>query len=84
MTRSFFHHLDELEKEITSAGFINIDLRGVVGCGWIAPDLDDAWKDPVRREAILRVVRLLEKEKSLMGFSTHLLAIAQKWFTVIT
>lgn len=76
--RSFFHHPKEISEELAEAGFRNIDVRGVVGPGWIAPNLDELWKDEKSREAVLRVVRMLEKEDSLLGFSTHLLAIAEK------
>lgn len=33
---------------------------------------------PVKKEAIMRIVRLLEKEGSIRGFSNHFLSIARK------
>lgn len=74
----YFHRPDELRREIANAGFADVELRGVIGPGWIVSNLDEIWPDPVKREAILRIVRLLEREESLMGFSTHFLSVSRK------
>ena len=73
-----FHRPDELRAEVASAGFHDVELRGVIGHCWIIRNLDEAWQNPVRRESIMRVVRLLEKEESLMGFSTHFISMSRK------
>ena len=78
MGRSFFHLPEELEIEIKTAGFKNIDIRGVIGPLWLIPNLDEQWKEKIRQENILRIVRLLEKEKSIIGLSTHLVSISKK------
>ncbi len=75
--RSFFHRPNELRQELAEAGFSGCDLRGVVGAGWLAPDLDDAWREPAARKALLDSVRLLETQPEVLGLSTHLLAIAE-------
>jgi len=76
--RSFFHTPDALERELAAGGFTEITLHGVVGAGWLAPDLDEKWNDPTAREAILRSVRLLDGRRDILGLSTHLLAVARK------
>ena len=76
--RSYFHLPSELKDEIETAGFCNTDLRGVIGPCWLIPELDTAWEDDVKRENIMKVVRLCEKEESIMGLSTHLLGISRK------
>lgn len=78
MGRSYFHLPDELKKEIEAAGFCDTDIRGVIGPCWLIPNLDEAWKDETKRESIMRIVRLYEKEKSIMGLSTHILSISRK------
>ena len=78
MGRSFFHLPNELNKEIMEAGFANVDVRGVIGPAWLIPNLTEQWKDAKRREHILNIVRMLEKEEPIMGLSTHLLAVARK------
>jgi SAM-dependent methyltransferase len=77
MPRAFFHRPEQLAAEFAEAGFAPPDVRGVVGPAWLAPDLDAQWSDPARREALLRTVRLTEREGPLMGLHTHLLAVAQ-------
>ncbi|MCH5198534.1 MAG: methyltransferase domain-containing protein [Oscillospiraceae bacterium] len=74
----FFHKPEELRAELENAGFRDVDIRGVIGPCWLIRNLDRAWKNKKKRENILRVVRLLEKEESLMGLSTHFLSISKK------
>lgn len=74
----YFHRPDELREEVAEAGFMDVELRGVIGPAWIIRNVDEVWPDAYKREAILRIVRLLEKEESLMGFSTHFLSISRQ------
>ncbi|MBQ7139371.1 MAG: methyltransferase domain-containing protein [Clostridia bacterium] len=76
--RVYFHRPEELRAEVAAAGFADVELRGVIGPAWIVRNLDEIWPDPGKREAILRIVRLLEREESLMGFSTHFVSISTK------
>ena len=78
MGLAYFHKPSELKEEIEAAGFREVDLRGVIGPCWLVRNLDEAWKDEMKREAIMKVVRLLEKEESLMGVSTHFLSVSRK------
>lgn len=74
----YFLRPDELRQEVAAAGFVDVDLRGVIGPCWIIRNLDEIWPDSGKREAIMRIVRLLEREESLMGFSTHFLSISRR------
>lgn len=74
-TTSFFHHPDELRGEIREAGFELEDLFGVEGPGWL---LSELWDEPDGRANILRVARTVEREPTLLGVSSHLLAIARR------
>ncbi len=76
--RSHFHAPEELEEELACAGFGGTVVHGVVGAGWLAPNLDELWADEHAREAVMRSVRLLDTEKDVRGLSTHLLAISRK------
>jgi ubiquinone/menaquinone biosynthesis C-methylase UbiE len=78
MGRSFFHLPEELKEEQLKAGFKNIDVRGVIGPAWLIPNIDEQWKDIEKRKNIMNIVRILEKEESIMGISTHLLSISEK------
>jgi len=78
MGLAYFHTPKELEKEIATAGFVGVDIRGVIGPCWLIRNLDEAWEDATKRETIMKVVRLLEKEESIMGLSTHFLSVSRK------
>jgi ubiquinone/menaquinone biosynthesis C-methylase UbiE len=75
-TTAYFHLPDELQAEVTSAGFKCHGVFGLEGPGWIQPDLDQRWADTRKREDLLRVARALETEASIVGLSAHLLAVA--------
>jgi len=78
MGRSYFHLPNELKHEIETAGFIDTDIRGVVGPAWLTPDIDRIWVDELSRESLMRIVRLCDKEESIMGLSTHIMSISRK------
>ena len=74
----YFQRPEDARREVADAGFEDVTLRGVLGPCWAIRNLGEAWSDTHRREAILRVVRLLDREESLMGFSTHYITISHK------
>lgn len=74
----YFHRPEEARKEVADAGFADAELHGVIGPCWTVRNLDEIWQDDAKREAILRVARLLDREESLMGFSTHFLSISRR------
>jgi len=78
MGLAYFHKPEELRNELEASGFSDIDLRGVIGPCWLIRNLDEAWADAEKREAIMKMVRLLEKEESIIGLSTHYLSISKK------
>jgi ubiquinone/menaquinone biosynthesis C-methylase UbiE len=74
-TTSFFHHPDLLKLEIEEGGFRHEATLGIQGPGWMSPELDAAWKDEARRQALLEVARLMEHEPV---HSPHMVAVARK------
>jgi SAM-dependent methyltransferase len=77
-TTAYFHRPEDLRKEVSDAGLDVEELYGIEGPGWILPDLPDRWKDPERRDIVIRVARMLESEPSMLGCSAHLLLVARK------
>jgi ubiquinone/menaquinone biosynthesis C-methylase UbiE len=77
-TTAYFHRPEELREELLAVGLRVGGLYGVEGPGWMLPDLADRWTDAERRDALLRVARLLEAEPSVLGCSAHLLAVGRK------
>jgi len=73
-TTAYFHRPEELTAEIEEAGFALEGLFGIEGPGWL---LAERWEDTTARENILRAARLLETEPTVVGASSHLLAIGR-------
>lgn len=76
--RSHFHSADELKAELSEGGFHSHVVHGVVGGAWLAPNIDELWKNANSREALMKTVRMLDTRDDIMGLSTHILAISQK------
>jgi SAM-dependent methyltransferase len=74
-TTAFFHHPTELAAEVAAAGLALVALLGIEGPGWL---VDGAWDDPVRRSSVLNAARAVEQESTLLGLSSHLLAVGRK------
>jgi SAM-dependent methyltransferase len=75
---AFFHHPDELGREVAEAGFEGLSVLGIEGPGWLAGRFDALWGDPGGRDRLLRLARRLEAEPALAGLSAHLLAAARR------
>lgn len=77
-TTAYFHHPDELAVEVKRAGLELVGVFGIEGPGWILADIVARMADPSRREALLRVARMLETDAPIIGTSAHLLAVARR------
>ncbi|HEX9219436.1 MAG TPA: hypothetical protein VF858_03030, partial [Gemmatimonadaceae bacterium] len=74
----YFHRPEDLQREVSNAGFEVEGLYGVEGPSWILPDFVERWTDRERREIILQVARALESEPSVIGCSAHLIVVGRK------
>ena len=77
-TTAYFHHPVELAAEVKLAGLEVTGVFGIEGPGWILVDVVERMADPVRREVLLRVARMLETDDPVIGTSAHLLAVARR------
>jgi ubiquinone/menaquinone biosynthesis C-methylase UbiE len=77
-TTAYFHLPEELGQEVTEAGLRLQTLLAVEGPAWMLPDIEQRLADPVRREQVLAAIRRVETEPSLLGASSHLLAVASR------
>jgi ubiquinone/menaquinone biosynthesis C-methylase UbiE len=74
-TSAYFHHPDELEREIADAGLVHEATLGILGPAWLVPDLNGSWADEGKRGILMEVARLLEDEAVL---GPRLMAVARK------
>jgi ubiquinone/menaquinone biosynthesis C-methylase UbiE len=77
-TTTFWHHPDELRQESESVGFKTQAILAVEGPARLLKDFKDHWQQPAQREWLLKIIRQLESESSLLGFSTHIMLVARK------
>jgi len=77
-TDAVFHRPDELAAEVQESGLELVDVLPIEGPGWLARDFNRLWSDSRQRERLLAVLRKIEQEPSLIGASSHLLAIGRK------
>ncbi len=72
---AYFHHPDELREETEAAGLRHEATLGILGPAWMVPDLDKSWQDESRREVLLDIARLTEREPVL---GPRLMAVGRK------
>ena len=77
-TDAFFHRPGELSRELLAAGFHVLEVLPIEGPGWLARDFDRLWSDPAQRGRLLAIVRKMEREPSVLGASSHIMAIGRK------
>ena len=72
------HRPEEIPLEIEEAGLRFDGTIAVEGPGWVSEALDAWLDDAASRERLLRVLRRIETEPSLLGASAHLIAVARQ------
>lgn len=77
-TDAYFHRPGEMSRELLAAGFQVLEIVAIEGPGWLARDFDRLWSDPIQRERLLNVVRKVEREPSILGVTSHIMAIGRK------
>ena len=77
-TDAYFHRPGELSREMLAAAFHVMEIVAIEGPGWLARDFDKLWSDPAQRERLLAALRKVEREPSILGATSHIMAIGQK------
>jgi SAM-dependent methyltransferase len=77
-TTAYFHRPDEVLPELRDGGFHQRELYAIEGVGAVTPNLQEWLDDPRLCAILLRTIRRLETEPSLLGAGGHLLAIGHK------
>jgi len=75
---AYFHHPEELEEEVLTAGFSQVELLSVEGPSWLFAGLSETVKSEQSTQTLLRFIEMTEAERSTMGASGHIMAVARK------
>lgn len=77
-TTAYFHYPTELQAELTEAGFQVETTLAVEGPVGFMSDFDTFWDDEVLRERLLRFLRMVESELTMLGATGHIMSIGRK------
>lgn len=77
-TSAHLHLPEELRAEIEAAGGVTEALIAVEGMGSCIPEVEEKMKDPAYRRYLLEKLTETEREASLLGVSSHLMAIVRR------
>jgi ubiquinone/menaquinone biosynthesis C-methylase UbiE len=77
-TDAYLHKPGQLSRDLLAAGFQVEELVAIEGPAWLARDFDRLWNDPALRERLLAAVRKVEREPSVIGATSHIMAIGRK------
>ena len=74
---AYSHRPEDLEREVSAAGFEDVRVRAIEGIFNLLGDLPYRMAEPRSREALLAVLKTFEEDPSLTGVSGHLMATAR-------
>lgn len=77
-TTAYFHRPDDLPTEFADAGLADPVVRAVEGVGCLLGNLDEIVADERRRADLLRWLARVDREPSLLGAGSHLLAYGHR------
>jgi ubiquinone/menaquinone biosynthesis C-methylase UbiE len=77
-TSAFFHLPEDLVGELQAAGFTHERTVGIEGPAWLMNSLSDYLSSEDGRRLLLGILEHLESEQTLLGVSSHLMAIGRK------
>lgn len=77
-TDAYLHRPEELSSEVVEAGFQQQTMLAVQGPTWLFKSVESYWMDPDQRAVVLDFIRKVEAEPSILGMSSHILAIGTK------
>ena len=74
----FFHSTEDLRSEAEEAGLRVRCCAAVEGPAWMSQEFDASWEQPEKRERILELARLAERDPDIVAASPHVAFIAEK------
>lgn len=77
-TDAYFHHPDEIQREAEEANLEVVDLVAVEGIAWMWQNFDEMWADPRERGILLEMLDRTDRDRSLMGVSSHVLMVVSR------
>jgi ubiquinone/menaquinone biosynthesis C-methylase UbiE len=76
-TTAYFHHPNDLKAEVEEAQLKCEKVLAIEGVAGILQNFEEHWQNPKRQERLLEITQSLEEEPSLLGVSSHIMAVAR-------
>lgn len=76
LTCAHFHNPAELQEEFTRSGFTVSGMHAVEGMAWLENNFFQSWNDSQRKQTLLDLVELTDRDRSLFCLSPHLMIAA--------
>jgi ubiquinone/menaquinone biosynthesis C-methylase UbiE len=77
-TTAYFHRPEELEAELTDAGFADIELLMIEGIWSYLPDFNTRWQDEGFRDMLMAAIEKIEADRSVIGLGGHMMGVGRK------
>lgn len=77
-TDSFFHLPSELEEEVSEAKFRVEAMLAIEGPAWILNNLENHLSERAKKQKLMQIISLIERDPTLMASSLHFMAIGRK------
>jgi len=77
-TDAYLQLPDEFENEVKDAGFSMESLSAIEGPAWLLPDLPEWIENAERKDMLMKLIARIENQRSLLGASAHIMAIARR------
>lgn len=75
---AYFHHPDELEKEVQEVGFKEVKLFSIECPSWMFTSLQEIVDNKQSLDKLLYFLEMIETDRSIIGASSHIMAIGKK------
>ncbi len=77
-TKAFFHRPEDLEAELEEAGFSGHQVLAIESIFGYIPDNAKKLKNESFRNLLMKTLKAIESEQSILGLGGHLMGIAKK------
>ncbi len=77
-TDSYFHRINNLEDEVQEAGLNILKSIGIEGPFWIFDDIEKHCNDTGKLNVMLKLIKMIESERDIIGASKHYIVVAKK------
>ena len=77
-TTAFFHRPEDLEAELEEAGFSGHQVLAIESIFGYIPDIAEKLKNESFRNLLMKTLKAIESDQSILGLGGHLMGVAQK------